>query len=169
MGRVWARLAVALGLAFGAVSAASAASAAEWTLLKAEDAGFSAELPGDATHMRSGAYQPEQWLLVGGEGVYAIFLSPTEGGEADEALLDTVLDDSVEALAGEVQQRWTADEKGKRVRWANFAGQASSLPVEGQAIAIARPGAVLVAMALTPQGGDPASVARFLNSVTLTR
>ena len=166
MGRVWAGLAVALGLAFGQ---AGFAAAADWTLLKAEDAGFSAELPGDATHIRSGAYEPEQWLLVGGDGVYAIFLSPTGPGEADDSLLDAVLDNSVEALAGQVQRRWTVDAEGRRVRWADFAGQASNLAVEGQAIAIARPGGVLVAMALTPQGGDPASVARFLNSVTLTR
>lgn len=163
MGRVWAVVAVALGLAFGQ---ASLAAAADWTLLKAGDAGFSAELPGEATYIGSGADAPEQWLLVGGDGVYAIFVSPTDGAQADEGLLDAVLDNSVEALAGEVQQRWTS---AAGVRWARFAGQASNLSVEGQAIAIARPGTVLVAVALTPEGGDPANVARFLGSVTLTR
>ena len=162
MGRVWAGLAVAMGLTFGQ---ASMAAAADWTLLKAADAGFSAELPGDAVHVPSGAHSPEQWLLVGEAGVYAIFLSPTAGADADQVLLDDVLDNSVEALAGEVTGRWTSD----GVRWARFAGQASAMPVEGQAIAIARGDAVLVAMALTPEGGDPADVARFLGSVTLTR
>jgi len=156
MARWWAALAVAFGLAFPA-------AAADWTLLKAEGAGFSAELPGSATHIKSGDYEPEQWLLVGDEGAYAIFLVPTQG-ETDEALLDSVLDSGVEAMSGQVQRRWTDGQ----VRWADFAGQASSLPIEGQAIAIARPGAVLVAMALTPQGGDPAGVARFLGSVKLT-
>jgi hypothetical protein len=166
MARVWAVVAVALGLAFGQ---AASAGAADWTLLKAQDAGFSAELPGQATYVGTGADAPEQWLLVGGDGVYAIFLSPTDGAQADEAVLDAVLDNSVEALAGEVQQRWTTDTKGGPVRWARFAGQASNLTVEGQAIAIARPGTVLVAVALTPEGGDPANVARFLGSVTLNR
>ena len=133
-----------------------------------KDAGFSAELPGEATYVGSGHDAPEQWLLVGGDGVYAIFVSPTDGSQADETLLDAVLDNSVEALAGEVQQRWTTDGKGGSVRWARFAGQASDMTVEGQAIAIARPGTVLVAVALTPEGGDPANVARFLGSVTLT-
>ncbi len=160
MGRVWAVLAVAMGLLLGQ---AGTAAAADWTLLKAADAGFSAELPGDAIHIGAGGDGPEQWLLVGGEGVYAIFLSPTAGGGADEQLLDSVLDNSVEALAGEVQQRWTRE----GVRWARFAGQASNLTVEGQAIAIARPDAVLVAVALTPEGGDPANVARFLASVRI--
>ena len=158
MGRYLAALVAALGLALPAM-------ASDWTVLRAE--GFSAELPGAATHIRSGDYQPEQWLLVGGDGAYAIFLVPT-AGEADEAVLDTVLDSGVEAMAGQVQRRWTVQAEGRRVRWADFEGQASDLPVAGQAIAIARPGAVLVAMALTPEGGDPAGVARFLNSVTIT-
>ena len=164
MGRIWAVLAVALGLAFGQ---AATAAAADWALLKAADAGFTAELPGEAIHIGAEGDGPEQWLLVGGDGVYAIFLSPTggAGAEIDEGFLDTVLDNSVEALAGEVQQRWTTDGHGGRVRWARFAGQASNLTVEGQAIAIARPGTVLVAVALTPEGGDPANVARFLASV----
>ena len=166
MGRVWAMLAVALGLAFGT---ASVAGAADWTLLRAQDAGFSAEMPGVATYIGTGSDAPEQWLLVGGDGVYAIFVSPTRGADADEGLLDAVLDNSVEALSGEVQNRWTADNGGQRVRWARFAGQASDLSVEGQAIAIARADAVVVAMALTPEGGNPADVARFLGSVTLTR
>ncbi|WGM38565.1 hypothetical protein [Caulobacter sp. NIBR1757] len=162
MGRIWAVLAVALGLAFGQ---AATAGAADWALLKAADAGFTAELPGEAVHIGGNGEGPEQWLLVGGDGVYAIFLSPTGAGEIDEGFLDSVLDNSVEALAGEVQQRWTTDGHGGRVRWARFAGQASNLTVEGQAIAIARPGTVLVAVALTPEGGDPANVARFLASV----
>jgi hypothetical protein len=166
MGRVLAAVAMALGLAFGQEATAGAA---DWTLLKAADAGFSAELPGEATYVGSGHDAPEQWLLVGEDGVYAIFVSPTDGSQADEPLLDAVLDNSVEALAGEVQQRWTTDSKGGSVRWARFAGQASDMIVEGQAIAIARPGTVLVAVALTPEGGDPANVARFLGSVTLTR
>lgn len=166
MGRVWAFVAVAMGLLLGQ---AGTAAAADWTLLKAADAGFSAELPGDATYVGSGRDAPEQWLLVGDQGVYAIFVSPTGGAETDEGLLDQVLDNSVEALAGEVQQRWTDTSKGQQVRWARFAGQASSMMVEGQAIAIGRPGTVLVAMALTPEGGDPADVARFLDSVTLIR